>query len=196
MTFFDNLYKKLFAQKSSHNPKIYSDVIERNSKYRFQYDEWKESSKPSELIALYSRSYYLKQTGIQNDPEVHLFTSQAANGFALTYSPLLSREEFQYLFDWLADKVKLLGYRLVNSDVQITEKPEFMETKEKHYLKPPLGSFDSATDQFYGNILVEYVMVNDEPGYIKLLANTYSDRLYLEPRPHSELINYLLESPQ
>lgn len=194
MNFFNTIYQKLFASKTDHNSRIFSEVIERSSKYHYYYQEWKESDRPSQMISSYSKSYYLKQKGIESEPGVHLFNSPAANGFAFTYSEAVDKDEFQYLFDLFADKVRLLGYRLVNSDVQVSEKSDVIETKEKHYLKPPLGSFDSATDQFYGNILIEYIKINDEPSYIKLLANTYSDRLYMEPRPYDELVEHLFKS--
>lgn len=191
MSFFENLYQKLFSPKN-RAANIHHEVIERNEKFRFLYAEWKDSQRAAEMVAAYKRSYFLKQAGI-NDPHVHLFDSPAAKGFAFTFNEDFSTDDFHYLFDWLADRVKLLGYRLVNSDVKMSEKNGAIETKEMHYLKPPIGSFDSATDQFYGNILIEHVLLNDEPSYIKLLANTYSDRLYLEPRPYSELIEHLFQ---
>jgi len=35
------------------------------------------------------------------------------------------------------------------------------------------------------------VLVDDDPGYIKVLANIYSDRQYQRPAEHSELIEHL-----
>ena len=191
MNFFDNLYQKFFASKATPGFKLHNEVIKRHAKYLYHYQEWKDSDRPGHIISDYSKSYYLKHSGIESEPGVHVFNSPAANGFAFTYHPSLGKDEFQYLFDLLADKVKLLGYRMVNSDVYVAEKADFIETREKHYLKPPLSAFDKTTDQYYGNILVEYIKVNDEPSYIKLLANTYSDRLYMEPRPYNELIEHL-----
>ncbi len=194
MSFFDNLYQKFFTSKTASDFKIYNEVIERPARYLYHYQEWKDSDRPEKIISDYSKSYHLKHTGIESEPHVHIFNSPAANGFAFTYHSLLGKDEFQYLFDLLADKVKLLGYRMVNSDVHVAEKADFIETREKHYLKPPMGTFRTASDQYYGNILVEYVKINDEPSYIKLLANTYSDRLYMEPRPYTELVEHLFNS--
>ncbi|MEQ8535197.1 MAG: hypothetical protein RIB86_25295, partial [Imperialibacter sp.] len=99
--------------------------------------------------------------------------------------------EFQFLFDYLAEISKTLGYRQVNSDVTITEKNDTIETREKHYLKPPIGTADQLSKQLFGNILVEYIMIDDQPSYIKLLANIYFDRQYEPAEDHRELISHL-----
>ncbi len=191
MTFFDQLYQRLFPGKEAENQKIFHEVIQRNPKFLFRYEEWKSSISRLDIINAYHRSYDLKKAGIQNDPNVHVFESAASNGFALTYSNEFSKQDFQYFFDYLAERVKMLGYRLVNSDVLIVQKNNEMETKEKHYLKPPLSSGANNIDQMFGNILVELVLVDDEPSYIKMLANIYSDRLYQRPAEHGKLIEHL-----
>lgn len=145
------------------------------------------------MLSAYGRAYHFKRSGIQSSPNVHVFATKMSNGFALSYSNEFDRQEFQFLFDLLAEKARALGYRLVNSDVQIGEKGDVIETREKHYLKPPQTRGVKKIDQQFGNILVEYVMVNDQPSYIKLLANIYSDRLYKEPDDHQDLIAHLFQ---
>ncbi len=191
MAFFEQLYHKLFKSGGNDSSRILHEVIARSQKYLDGYGRWKSSEGQSKIIADFSRSYHFKKSGIENDPNVHVFSSPSSNGFALSYSPAYSKQEFQYLFDHLAEKSKELGYRMVNSDVKITEKNGSIETREKHYLKPPTFGSEGLTKQFYGNILIEHVLINDQPSYIKLLANIYSDRQYEEPESHRELITHL-----
>ena len=191
MAFFDQLYQKLFNSRGSETSLILHEVIVRNEKYLQGYEQWKLNGRATKMISDYSRSYHFKKSGIQSEPNVHVFASSASNGFALTYSPDFDKQEFQFLFDYLAEISKTLGYRQVNSDVTITEKNDTIETREKHYLKPPICTADQLSKQLFGNILVEYIMIDDQPSYIKLLANIYFDRQYEPAEDHRELISHL-----
>lgn len=194
MAFFDQLHKKLFGAGSSDPAPIVHEVIARSEKYLLSYERWKTDGRASKMLSDYSRSYHFKKSALESDPNVHVFASPASNGFALTYSASFEKQDFQFLFDYLAEKSKELGYRLVNSDVKISDKKDFVETKEKHYLKPPLSGDSGPFKQLFGNILVEHVMVDDKPSYIKLLANIYSDRQYEVPEDHRELISHLFST--
>ncbi|MFT6053161.1 MAG: hypothetical protein ACJAS3_000119 [Roseivirga sp.] len=50
---------------------------------------------------------------------------------------------------------------------------------------------EKKTNQLYGNILIEYVMIVRKPSYIKLMANIYQDRMYSEALAFDELIEKL-----
>ena len=89
--------------------------------------------------------------------------------------------------------MKKLDYRLVNSHLTIQEKGEDVETREMHYLKPKSG-FEAPRDQKYGNVQIEFIRLNDRPANINLLANTYSDRAYNEPKEFEELAQHIFST--
>lgn len=190
MSIFEDIYRKLFAN-TGQSPRILHEVITRSAAYKRDYERWKNNGNMEEQMAKLYNSYQMKARKIEVGYKVHLLDSNYANGFALTYEEDFSRIEFQYLFDYLAERTLPLGYTLVNSDITITEKPNFIESKEKHYLKPALNQAEAPLDQLFGNILIEQILVNDRPSYIKLVANVYADSLYKAPRPFTDYMELL-----
>ncbi len=170
------------------------ELLVRSEDYKKKYRNWMSSGEAVKLIKRVERSYYLKKNRMKGDYEVHLFNSPAANGFALTYHPDISPVEFQFLLDYWRDRTLLLNYRLANTDRQLREKENYIQTTEKHYLKPPLTMGQKKSEQRYGNILLEYVLINHQPNYIKLMVTIYSDHLFTTADPFDELVDYLFSA--
>ncbi len=190
MAYFEDLYQRLFS-KQQKQPQLSHEVIKRSDKYTDGYRQWCQQDQLPDYLDKYQKGYHYKKLKIQSSYDVHLFSSSMANGFALSYNVEISPIEFQYLFDYLAERVLTLPYKQANSDVMISEKGEIIETKEKHYLKPVSGNYTSKVEQHYGNVLIEYVRIDDSPSYIKVMATTYNDQLYDEPLSFDELLDYL-----
>ena len=195
MAYFDELYQRLFT-KQQKQPQLSHEVIQRSASYKAAYERWLKQDELGHLLERYQKGYHYKKLRIQSSYDVHLFTSTMANGFALTYNPEIPPQSFQYLFDYLAERVLTLEYKQANSDVMISEKGDIIETKEKHYLKPISSPALTKTEQHYGNILIEYIKINDQPSYIKVMASTYADQLYSPPLDYDELLEYLFHPPQ
>lgn len=191
MEFLDNLFGKLFPEKKENRPVQVMELLRRSNKYQLAYATWKESPEARQILKEIDRSYYLKRNQIQGDYTIHLFQSAAANGFAITYHPALSPQFFQFLLDFWRDRMLAIGYRLANTDRQIRDKDTYVETVEKHYLKPPLTKNQAQAEQRFGNVLLEYVLVDQQPSYIKVLATIYSDRLFTEALSFEELLEQL-----
>lgn len=192
MAFFDQVYRKLFPPKNPSQKSLVHEVITRGDSYSKAYNLWKHSIPRKDLVSAIGNSYQLKEKGMVGDPDVHILDTQYSNGFAISYNPSLDKREFQFLFDWLAEKIEALGYNRATSDLIISEKPTYVESKEKHYLKPKLSD-ETPINQRFGNILIEYITIDDTPSYLKLVANIYSDRMYKKPEKFSKLAEYLLE---
>lgn len=193
MGFPENLFKQLFPDRGEKQPMQLTELIRRSSQYQKEYDFWKISGETKALVKEIERSYYLKKNGINGGFTIHLFQSAAANGFALPWHPGLSPQVFPFLLDLWRDRVLATGYRLANTDRQIREIGSGVQTTEKHYLKPPLTKNKPLTEQRYGNVLLEYVLTDQEPEYIKVMATTYSDRLFTEPQPFDDLLDQLFQ---
>lgn len=197
MSFFDKIFKKVFTNED--NPAVgvsVHEVLTRSGREEKAFDVWRLSPVSVELLEEVARAYYYKKTGIQSDITIHLFQSDYANGFAISYLPRIGKENFQYLFDFFKEQVEAMNYRIVNADRQIIDKKSYVETREKYYLKPPFQWQENVTDpsdQLYGNISIEHVLADNQPQYIKVLASIYSDRLYKQALNYDEFVERLLE---
>lgn len=197
MTYFDKLVDKLFPGKKPAGVEEVHEILKRSERDEKQYMQWKGSEEKKDLLRELVQAYYYKKTNIRSEIEVHLFNTAYANGFAVTYHPEISPKSFQYLFEYFKDKVVDMHYRLVTADRRILDREQYVETIEKYYLKPPLhdqAASQKMIDQQYGNIIIEYISIDNKPSYIKLLANIYSDSLYKEALSYDEFMSRLFEA--
>ncbi|MEM9324652.1 MAG: hypothetical protein AAGA85_03315 [Bacteroidota bacterium] len=191
MSFFDQVYEKLFP-KGNTQPVTVQKVLHRNERYMEEYSEW-QTKRRALIIKTINNSLQLSRKEIEQNPPVHLLSSKGSNGFALGYSEIYTSSELQFLLDWFAEKVLAnFRYKRANADITIVEKGKQVETIEKYYLKPK-NDFDPPIDQQFGNILIENSLMDNQPNYLKFMANTYSDRNYTEARNLDELIDFLLK---
>lgn len=191
MAFMESLFDKLFPGKNANRQVQVMEELHRSPAYQEAYGQWSGSPEARGLIAAVEKSYYLKKNHIAGEYPVHLFESAAANGFALSYHPNIQARQFQFLLDYFRDRVLRMGYRLANTDRKIKEKESYISTTEKHYLKPPISKDRKIADQRYGNILLEYVLIDQQPSYLKLMVTIYSDHLFTEAQAYDELLDYL-----
>ncbi len=197
MSYFDKIVGKLFSGKKVAGVTEVHEVLKRNERDQKLYEQWINSEDSTHLIQQLAQAYYYKKTAIRSEMEVHLFNTAYANGFALTYPPQITPKHFQHLFDYFKDKVQAMPYRLVTADRRIIDRNRYVETIEKYYLKPPLSTQQiarHAIDQQYGNIIIEHILIDDQPSYIKLLVSIYSDSLYQEALGYDEFMSRLFEA--
>lgn len=193
MAFFDQVYQKLFPSKGQKHKSLVHEIIDRSDRYTKEYEVWKNSIQRKELVKTVGNSYHMKEKGFVGSPDVHLLDSKYSNGFAISFDDTLNKKEFQFLFDWFAEKVQELGYKKSTSDLLVSDKGKHVESKEKHYLKPEIKDI-TPIDQKFGNILIEYILIDGKPSYLKLVANVYSDRMYQKPEQFEKLAEYLFDS--
>ncbi|WP_051203234.1 hypothetical protein [Hugenholtzia roseola] len=195
MNFVENLLARLFPNRSA--VPILEETLLRSAKEQEAFEAWSKSERLKWLQSEVELAYHTKR---QNEPntfiEVHLFDTLPAQGFALTYHQDLSAAEFQYFFDFLKEKILLLKnqnlpYQLYTSQRRIEDLKTYVKTTEKHYLKPTFSGNFEKMHQLYGNILIEYIKINDKPSFIRLLANRFSDRNYEKPLPFDDLLYHL-----
>ena len=192
MSFFDDMYRKLFAGKKASNPEIIHETLKRSDKFLNAYQAWKESESRTDLMTDIESAYELKKVDIESEITVHVFESNYANGFAIPYNTIISKEHFKFAFDFFKDRTLEMSYFLAQGDRRVVEKEEHEETIEKWYLKPPRKALqERVRDQLYGNVQIEYIEVNHEPSHIKLMASFYQDRLYTKALPFEEFIGKL-----
>lgn len=195
MTFFNDMVDKLFPRKDSSNQVVHNEVINRTESYQQQYANWLKQD-AERVYGEVLKGYEEKRNDQENSKvRVHLLQSKYSNGIAISYDELhFSKQEFSFLFDSLGHKAESLpDYRKVNADYLIREKNNQMETREKYYLKPQVSADDEIADQQFGNILIDHILINDKPSYIKLVANIYSDSKYSKAKDFEELIQNIIK---
>ncbi len=196
MGFFDKIWKGLTAKQKDlpSNEPMVTEQLTRSDKDRNSYFGWLQEGRGKKMAEEVYAAYKLKQEGEPAELKVHLLKMPYANGFALTYHPSLSSKDFQHFFDWLKDRVGNLSYyRAVNAERRIFDKGNYIESKEKYYLKPVIDADSSPFNQRFGNVLIEMVWIDRQPSYLKLVANIYSDRLYTEALPFEGLLHEIFE---
>lgn len=191
MVFFDKIFKQLFSQKnevSNVKTPFITEQIVRTKKYKNEYFKWLNEGNSKQSLELIQKCYQNKKAFELGEIDIHLFQSAYANGFAITYNPaFFSSQDFHFLFDLLKDRVLPMGYRKTIAERKIYDRATFVETIEKYYLKPQMPQDkEGLFNQLYGNVLLELVLINDKPSYIKVLVSLYSDRLYTKALPFKE----------
>ncbi len=195
--FFDDLLKKIFPPKTNNQALSVKENFSVKEKDLQDLETWNESEASKTLYDLVYRNYHYKRAQINESPEVHVFSSIYANGFALSYGLPLDPNSFSLLFLGLSRRIIALGYEQVSLDRKLEEVNEQVKETEKFYFKPPLQlpQEGELISQLYGNISLEKIRINQQPSYFKLLASVYSDRLYYDAKPFDELMDRLFERP-
>lgn len=191
MSYFEYIYNRLFGKSEKTPTKIFvNEIIKRSQSFLDRFSDWKTSDICVEFITDLWESYAWSKQGLEKDPQILLLESTYSNGFAISYEPKYGKNSYRFLFDYLADQVKKLDYRLVLSRHTMQEKGGVVESKEMHYLKPKRG-FVEPIDQKFGNVQIEYIEENDKPTRIKLIVNSYPDRKYKKAQNFEELAQHI-----
>jgi hypothetical protein len=192
--FLDDLFKKVFKPSEKAPMKVKENFSIKEID-QTDIDTWIESEESKQLFALVYKNYHFKRTGINDRPQVHIFDSPYANGFAVSYEKPLDVKSFSRLFLAFSQRLLALGYEQVSLDRKFEEINDQVKVTEKFYFKPPLQlpAEGELISQLYGNVALEKVIVDNKPSYIKLLATVYSDRLYQDAKSFDQLMDGIFE---
>lgn len=195
MTFFDEVFSKLFGKKEAPSVPVIHEPLLRTQGQSHDYADWVATDVHIGMIEDLSSAYHKKKLGIVSPLEVHLLNTRYSNGFALSYDESISSESFRNLFDYMKERTLTFGYKLAQADRRILDKGDFEETIEKWYLKPDVvHSGKEFEDQRYGNVLMEHIAVDRKPSYIKVMVNVYQGRPYAEALPFDEFLDELFNT--
>lgn len=190
MAFYDQLINRLFPKDKEVS---IHEVLKRSPHFSRSYDQWKLSGRCVDEREAIRKSYHYKLSNLKPSIDIEVYHSPYANG--LIIYPQKDKEplSFEFLMEYIREKLEMDGYRLVHADRKMMESVKMVTALEKYYLKPPLTT-ETPIDQKYGNVILELSYINNAPTKFKMMANIYSDRLYNEPRAFEDLITLLFES--
>jgi len=192
-TYFNRLFGR-FEKSSPANPLIH-ELITRSPEESGDFDFWKNTIVKHRLINWLSDQYaiFLIQPD-QIDESIDFLDTPSSKGFVVHfYQTQYSRRDVQHLFDFFQEKMLGLNYRTQISDKRTYNQSSWVETVERHYLKPRI-SFEPSEKyaQQYGNVTIENVYRNDQPHQLKFRATVYADHQFQKPLAFKDLFNELL----
>lgn len=194
MHYFDKIWSQLFPQsRPSHLP-ILEEALLRSDTDKQNYWRWLNAGSYHKLLSDVREGYEQKKRNLPGSRlEVHILKSDQSNGIAITYPNHVQAAHFEHLFDLLRDRTQNLGYQHYTSGRRVFDRAKYIETIDKHYLKPPKqGLKEPPFDQQYGNILIELIWIDRRPSFMRLMAHVYSDHLFGKARTFDELLEHLL----
>ena len=192
MSFFNEIYDKLFGPAEKQEPVFVHQLLTRTDTFKEKFETWKNGARLPEVLGMIQTSLQLKARDIEQEPATHLLKFSGSNAFAISYSEVFLPQELQFLTDWMAERVlQRLSYRQANADIMVRERVNQVETIEKYYLKPKTSD-NTPIDQQFGNILIENFVIGTKPSYMKVTANYYTDRMYSPHLPFEDLTELLL----
>ena len=181
MAFWDditNLFRK--ADESSPGDPAVHELIERDEAFLAGYERWKRTHNSRRLLDWLTEQYATHRAGERTDEGVGFLDTPSSKGFVIYFRQLgYNPEELEYFFDYLKERVQALDYRSDISDRRVFSRNDWVETQERHYLKPRKNyEHGKLINQAFGNITIQHELRNDVPHNLRLRATVYHDALY------------------
>lgn len=190
--------KSLFkaAENSSPSQPVIHEVIKRSQEELIAYEQWKESLTRRRLTGWLSDQYAIYRIDkTATDNALDFLDTPSVKGFVIHfYKTNFSRQDVTFLMDFLKDQVSRLDYRVDLSDTRTYNRKNWVETVERHYLKPRNNPAPEVgkIDQKYGNITIEVLLHDDKVHNLKFRATSYKDHLFQEADDFRELMQMIL----
>ena len=195
-SFWDKI-KQLFAvgeESSASNPAVHH-LIERSEAEQTDLLRWKETIVCKRLLNWLGDQYLLfKALPDDIDEAIDFLDTPSSKGFVIhLHKTGYNRRDATHLLDLFKEKVLALDYRTQVSDSRTYSRQAWVETVERHYLKPRVDrKGEEPFNQLFGNIMVELVLRNDKPYHLKFSATSYQDRLFREAGDFQDLVQAVL----
>lgn len=190
---FKNLFKE--GEQSSPAQPFVHEMIERSEEAQADYLHWKKTLVRRRLIDWLSDQYAIfKVLPRDIDEALDFLNTPSSKGFVIHfYKTNYSHSDLIWLAEYFREQVSALDYRNQLSDVRTFAQAQWVETIERHYLKPrPDDSEGKLATQRYGNITIEAILRDDKPYRLKFQATTYQDRLFKDAESFHDLMQALL----
>ncbi len=182
------------AEKSSSSQPAIHEIISRSTDFIEAYDQWKNGPIHKKMLYWISDQYHIYQEGKENlEKGIDFLSTDSTNGVALHFDDLdYTQDDAFYLFDFFKEKIRANNYRTQVSDTRTYSKNTWMETVERHYLKPrPQYDEHGKIDQGFGNITILLTLRDSKVYNLKLSATAYQDRLFNSEKQFSQLMKII-----
>lgn len=195
--YFKNLFHK--AEQSSPSQPLIHEMISRTLEEQEDYQHWKNTMVCRRLMDWLNSQYAIYRVAPRDiDEAVDFLDTPSSKGFVIHFNKTrYSKRDVTHFFDFLKEQVLALDYRSQISDLRTYNRPSWVETVERHYLKPsPRIRTEPEKDgrflQKYGNIMIEMELRNDQVFNLRFRATSYKDSLFKEAREFEELMQGIM----
>lgn len=183
MSFWDQI-ADIFRSAEASTPAAPTvhELINRDEVTQLDYDRWRRTLGRKRLLNWLTDQYAIKRGNGRTDEAVGFLDTNSSKGFVIYFHKTnYRREEIQHFFDYLKERMLQLGYRSQISDRRIFPRQDWVETQERHYVKPRNRYEEgSKLNQRFGNVMIEFELRNDIPHNLRLRATVYQDAQYEE----------------
>ena len=190
--------KNLFgrADKSSPAHPFIHELIERSEQEQADYERWKKTLVRRRLQGWLADQYAIYSVLPDDiDEALDFLDTPSSKGFVIYFHKTqYSLRDATHFCDFLRERVLSLNYRTQISDTRTYQKAGWVETSERHYLKPRPERLEEQGKmrQQYGNITIELILRDERPFNLKMQATHYRDFQFEEPWDFKELMQHLL----
>ncbi|MEL6866735.1 MAG: hypothetical protein AAFP19_20095 [Bacteroidota bacterium] len=201
MADFWQYLKNIFqsAEQSSPNQPVIHESLERSEEEQAGFVRWKKTLAKKRLLDWLNGEYVRFLINPKEiDEAIDFLQTPSSKGFVIHFNKTrYPQQEVIYFFDYLKERVLDIPYRTYLSDLRTYNRPKWVETVQRHYLKPPsqLRQYPAPKqmDQRYGNITIELLLRNDKVHQLKFQATSYRDHLYQKAEGFKGLMQELLK---
>lgn len=174
--------KGLFNQVENSTPAhpTIHEMIERDEAELQDYEQWKKTLAKQRLLNWLMDQYAVFRNSGRLDTSIDFLNTPSSKGFVIHFHKTqYSKREITHFFHYLKERVQELEYRVQISDRRIFPRSTWIETQERHYLKPRNKYTEGKLiNQRFGNITIELEQRNDVVYNLRLRATVYKDALY------------------
>lgn len=187
-----DLFKE--SEQSSSTEPVLHELIERSPEEGVFYEKWVGSMSRRWLLDWVLAEYkiYCNNPGDQTS-SIDFLNTPSCKGFVIHFKDMNYKTgNVIHFFDYLKAQVKSTGYKSYMSDVRVYNRAHWVETVQRHYLKPPPSFMtDQLYVQRYGNITIELKLRDEELIHLRFNATRYNDRQYQSAEPFKQLMERL-----
>lgn len=191
--YFKGLFTK--AENSAPNQPLIHELIKRSEEEKEDYEFWKNTLVCQRLLNWLHEQYIIYRLEPGNiDEAVDFLDTPSSKGVVVHFSKTqYSIRDVTHFFDYLKEQVLSLNYRTQISDLRSYQRNQWVETVQRHYLKPRPGqNADGQFIQQFGNIMIELTLRNDQVFNLKFRATTYKDHKFAEAEEFPKLMQQVL----
>lgn len=182
MAFWDNI-ADLFRQAEESTPArpAIHELIVRSPAEIADYERWKHTHNSRRLLDWLNKQFALHLEERPIDKGLGFLDTDSSKGFVIYLQELnYSKVDMLHFFDFLKERILTLNYRSDISDRRLFSRKDWVETQERHYLKPRINLDEHPIQQQFGNITIQLEMRDDVVHNLRLRATVYNDSMFEE----------------
>ena len=186
-------FKHLFG-KSKESPATCKRQAGFTSADQKAYALWLQQKTYLNWAPDWFKAYHFAKAGIRPGYKLERLQQPGTNGVIFFFDDRIGEQNFRFLHELFKDQVMQLGYRLHAADIRTNQKDNLFETIYKYYFTPPPTCLNNSVvcNQLYGNVSIDYIVLDAQPSFIRIIANSYQNGAFSAAQPFDELLHYLL----